>query len=158
MSARRKVTDAQRDEARAELRKLLPPGSTVWTVLRHRSASGMSRLIDAYLIVDNQPRWLSRLVSRATGRTFDEKREALRVKGCGLDTGAWLVSSLAHDLYPDGFGCLGEGCPASDHSNGDRDFTPHSTGDIRWTEGSKYKGPHHHWHTSGDHALRARWL
>src|SRR5688572_7990389 len=41
---------AERDEAAAELRKLLKPGDTVYTILRHRAASGMFRVIDLVII------------------------------------------------------------------------------------------------------------
>lgn len=35
----------ERDEARARLREILKPGYTVYTVLRHVSASGMSQVL-----------------------------------------------------------------------------------------------------------------
>ena len=35
----------ERDEARARLREILKPGDTVYTVLRHVSASGMSQVL-----------------------------------------------------------------------------------------------------------------
>jgi hypothetical protein len=86
------------------LRKWCPPGTTVYTVLRHVSASGMMRGIDVYVIVDNEPRWLSRPVSRVLGIPFDEKRECLRVGGCGMDMGFHVVYELSSHLYraPDG--------------------------------------------------------
>ena len=49
----RKEQEAQ--EAIAELCKYLTPGTTVLTILRRVSASGMSRLIDIHVIVDNEP-------------------------------------------------------------------------------------------------------
>jgi hypothetical protein len=36
-------TPEEIQSARAELRKLLPPGSTAYTVLRHVASSGMTR-------------------------------------------------------------------------------------------------------------------
>ena len=161
------TTEAERrqEQARAELRLLLPPGSTVWTVLRHCSASGMSRLIDVYVIQDNTPRWLSMLVSRAIPCTFDAKKEALRVRGTGMDMGLHVVSELAHRLYPDGYGCIGEGCPSNDHTNGDRDYTPHGLYDEHGAQ--ENRGPcsgevadacRNHWHKSGGSAFRHRWM
>lgn len=44
-----KFTQAQRAKAAAELKKLLKPGQTVYTVLRHVSSSGMSRVIDVVI-------------------------------------------------------------------------------------------------------------
>jgi hypothetical protein len=43
-----------------------------------------------------------------------------------------VSDELSYALYPKGFTCLGDGgehrrqrCPANDHSNGDRDYSPH---------------------------------
>lgn len=144
-----KTTKTNRDDAIAKLRDLLQPGDTVHTVLRHVARSGMSRVIDCYQLVstDGEPRWLSPLVAKATGFTFNAKREALQVGGCGMDMGFHVVSTLSRVLYPDGFGCIGERCPSNDHLNGDRDYTPHVFG---------LSQPH--WHKAGDYALRHRWL
>lgn len=50
-------TDKQ--DAVLELRKLLKPGTTVYTVLRHVSASGMSRRIDLYIMRKGEPRYIT---------------------------------------------------------------------------------------------------
>ena len=134
MAHRAKVTDQERDEARDTLRKLLPPGSTVYTVIRHVSASGMSRCIDLYVIQDNRPRWLSGYACKAAGFTWDDKRESIRVGGCGMDMAWHLVYELASAIYSEGYGCIGIGCPANDHTNGDRNRD--------------------HWHRDGGYALR----
>ena len=39
---------AEQEEAIARLRNWIRPGDTLYTVLRHRAASGMSRSIDVY--------------------------------------------------------------------------------------------------------------
>ena len=49
-----RVTDADRQEAVKELRKMIRPGQTVYTVLRHVSRTGMSRGIDVYIIKNNE--------------------------------------------------------------------------------------------------------
>ena len=92
--------------------------------------------------------------AKALGYTMDRDREGLRVSGCGMDMGFHVVYSLSRVLYPDGFECIGEGCPSNDHSNGDRDYTPHLNGG---------KAPHEpgyvaHWHSNGGYALRQRWV
>lgn len=134
-----KAKERERDEARETLRAILPPGSTVFTVLRHCARSGMSRDIDCYAIEDGEPRWISRLVSKAAGLSFNEKREAVRMGGCGMDMGFALVHALSYALHGHGFECIGEKCPSNDHSNGDRDYTPHQ-------------------HKSGGYSLRHRWM
>jgi hypothetical protein len=159
-----KTTKAEREKAITDLRELLKPGDTIWTVLRHVSRSGMSRAIDCYLLHDGDRDWLSYRIAKACGIPFSDKRDALTVGGCGMDMGFHTVYTLSRVLFPNGFGCIGGklghlgGCPSNDHSNGDRDYTPDDPGDIRWTEGSEYKAPHKHWHRDGGYALKHKWL
>lgn len=130
-----------REHAIAHLRELLPPGTTVYTSLRHVSRSGMSRRIDLYVIRDNSPVWLSGWYKTATD-TKRGKYDEVTVSGCGMDMGYHLVYNLSRTLYPDGYECIGDGatpCPSNDHSNGDRDYTPHH-------------------HADGGYALRQRWM
>lgn len=137
---------AERDEAIAQLRGLLPPGSTVHTVLRHVSRSGMSRSISPVISWDDVPSDVSWLVARALGEKVD-RYGGITLGGGGMDMGFALVYNLSSALYPDGFTCIGTGdpdvwgsrCPSNDHSNGDRDYSPHA-------------------HRSGGYALRQAWL
>ena len=147
---RSKAAQAEYDEALETLRKWMPPGTTVYTILDHVSSSGMSRAIRVVVpyvrddgTVDHiHPNYAVGTVLglrhwKRNGRTQD----ALVVGGCGMDMGFHLVYELSRALYRDGFPCLGPGCPSNDHSNGDRDFTPgHVT------------------HASGGYALGHRWL
>jgi hypothetical protein len=118
-------SEKERKEAIEDLRELLKPGDTVYTVLRNVSRSGMTRDIDCYVIKEDSPRWISRLVAKAIEASFNEKRDAVRVGGCGMDMGFHIVHNLSYALYPDSFVCIGQGCPANDHSNGDRDYSAH---------------------------------
>lgn len=94
----------------AELRKLLKPGDTVYTVLRHRSASGMSRVIDVFVIrkteygrKEYEPRRLAHMVARALGRTYDDRYEGVKSNGVGMDMGFELIYNLGRALFPNGF-------------------------------------------------------
>lgn len=50
-------------------------------------------------------------------------------------------------------------CPSNDHSNGDRDYTPHYDGTPRTSaEVGKDLKPYKHYHQDGGYALRQRWL
>lgn len=165
-----KVSKQRKAEAiAAALRELCPPGTTVYTVLRGVSRSGMSCNIDCYVIsAGGEPRWISRLAADAAGFTFNERRECIRVGGCGMDMGFHIVYGLSHALYPDGFGCIGDAsgnrsnvCPSNDHSNGDRDYTPHSVYEHDKAQHAKLDKPPSikpHWHRDGGYALRHRWL
>ena len=46
MSKRNTVTNDEREQAISRLRELCPPGTTVYTIMRHRSRSGTSRVVD----------------------------------------------------------------------------------------------------------------
>lgn len=131
-------------EALARLREWLKPGDTVHTVLRHVSRSGMQREISLlHTSCENgEPvtRDLTYNASRALGERIG-KRDGIVMGGCGMDMGFALVYSLSSELFPEGFGCIGERCPANDHANGDRDYTP----------------GHAH-PRAGGYALRQRWI
>lgn len=101
-TVRGKVADEKAEAAR-ELRKLLKPGDTVYTVLRHVSSSGMSRRIDLYCIKNNKPRFLSGWAARVLGYKRASKGDGLVVGGCGMDMGFHVVYSLGYALWPKGF-------------------------------------------------------
>ena len=135
-----KKKEQERAEAIAKLREWIKPGDTVYTVLEHVSRSGMQREIRVVLmrqdpdygIVDLHP---NHAVASAL-RMRQGKRDGLIVSGCGMDMGFHLVYELSHVLYPDGFDCIGKGCPSNDHSN---------------------REERHH-HPDGGYALKQRWI
>lgn len=135
-------------EAVVHLRKLLKPGDTVYTVLRHVSRSGMSRNIDLYMMDEGQPVWISAYVGHALGtpqsRKNWERSQGLTVGGCGMDMGFHLVYGLSRVLFSDGFVCSGESCPSNDHFN-DR------TCRRETFKGQMHKG-------DGGYALNHKWL
>jgi len=149
------MTKTQREEqhtAREKLRALIKPGDTVYTILDHVSASGMSRAIRVVLPIVGEdgavdhlhPNWL---VGKALGlrhwKRHGREQDALVMGGCGMDMGFALVYDLSYALYGEGYPCLGKGrCPSSIH---------HNSGDDRDRYGSDVT------HTDG-YALRHRWL
>jgi hypothetical protein len=144
-----KVNNKERTEAIERLREWIKPGDTVYTVLDHVSSSGMSRAIrvillscDGSRVVDLHPNYA---VGKALGlrhwKRNGREQDALVVEGAGMDMGFEIVYNLGRTLWPDGFSCIGEGCHANDHANGDRDYTPD-----------------HCVHNDGGYALRHRWL
>jgi hypothetical protein len=125
----------ERDEAIKELRAMLKPGDTVNTVLRHCSASGMSRVIDLVIVYrrvdDEYPlkpdgsrdynakpkkkrgpaevRSIGWWAARAMGDTFDRDRHGIKISGAGMDMGFALVYNLGRTLFPRGFKVKGRG-------------------------------------------------
>lgn len=102
-----KTTKAEREEAVATLREALKPGDTVYTILKHCSRTGMQRVIDVYVIKDNQPQRYSWTVAIACGWTYSKDHEGIKMGGCGMDMGFHLVYCLGRVLFPDGFGVEG---------------------------------------------------
>jgi hypothetical protein len=91
---------AQQD-ATLDLRLILNPGDTVYTILRHVSASGMTRYISTVIVQNGQPRDISYLVAQAIGSPLSGNRnhEGVKVGGCGMDMGFHLVYSLSRALF-----------------------------------------------------------
>lgn len=107
-----------KQDALEQLHEMVKPGDVIYTKLNHVSQSGMTRAISFYIIQDNQPYNIDYLVAPASEYNIDRYWGGLRVSGCGMDMGFAVVYDLSYNLWPDGFGCIGEHCPANDHLNG----------------------------------------
>ena len=94
----------------------LTPGDTIYTKLCHRSRSGMYRVIDLYIIRNNEPLRITYTAALLLDG-YDRRHEGARARGCGMDMGFALVYDLSRRLWPDGYECTGEGCTSNDHSN-----------------------------------------
>lgn len=153
------TTKTEREEFIENLRAELKPGDTVFTVLRHKAPSGMTRWIDLYVIRNNEPHWLSYWVAKAGFGSFDEKRESIRVGGCGMDMGFALVYNLSGVLYPDGFalpmiivdGGASMTCIPTDKEDAAK---LHAKG----FRGRGRNGDTSGWDNDGGYALEQRWL
>jgi hypothetical protein len=154
-----KAQKTERSESLERLRGSLSPGDTVYCILRHRSRSNMSRVLQLVKMTPDGPYYLGWNVSTALGIPYDKKHEGLRIGGCGFDAGHEAVYSLARALWPEGFGCIGEKCRSNDHSNGDRDRTPHGAKNGKPVSlGGTCEDVFSHWHRAGGYALRQEWL
>lgn len=106
-----KISKQDHDQAIARLRAMLSPGERIYTVLRHRSASGMSRRISLLLpCYDERDKaagykgailGIDRLVSQALGLPVHEKG-GLVITGCGMDVGFEIVYRLGQVIWPNG--------------------------------------------------------
>ncbi len=169
------ATKAESREAIDRLREMVSPGDEIHTILRHVTRSGMGRSISLVSGSDGVTK-LDYLVARALNDRIDQNNSGIKIGGCGMDMGFALVYNLSRTLYPTGFGCIGEGCPSNDHSNGDRDYTPahrlercdcldrpgfDGLGRVHARcNGTGYveTGNREHHHEDGGYALRHRWL
>ena len=130
-----KAQQHERDQALEYLRKHLPTGAKVLTVVTHVAASGMTRWIVPIITVDGAPEDVSWAVARAVGWKLGPNHDGVEVKGAGMNMCFHLVYTLSHALYPNGHPCLGtdgewdKRCPSNDHTNHPRDtFTHHDQG------------------------------
>lgn len=148
-----------------QLHKMIKPGDTVYTICRHISNSGMSRSIS--VVISNKVRYdvrddipdITYLVARVLGYKVDGRWGGIKTGGYGLDLGHQIVYELSRVMFKGGFGCIGEGCPSNDHSNGDRDYTPHmSESDRIGADGKLCECHKEHLHSDAGYALRQRWL
>lgn len=103
-----------------ELREILKPGTTVRTILRHVSKSGMSREISAVVVgKDGSVRDIDWMIINAGLGYKMGKRGGIVMGGCGMDMGFALVYYLSRALYPNGYKCTGnpKTCRSNDHTN-----------------------------------------
>lgn len=96
---KKREQEIRRAEALKMLRKLCPPGTTIYTVLRHVSRSGMQRRIDLYVIRKNQPVWLSGYAGVVLEMRLGKHGDGLVTDGCGMDMGFDLVHNLSYALH-----------------------------------------------------------
>lgn len=93
-----------REEALTRLREWLPEGSTVWTILRRTSRSGMFRRISPLAFVNGEPRHMDYNAALALKINAAKIHggDGVPVSGCGMDMGFHLVESLSYALYGKG--------------------------------------------------------
>jgi len=87
-------------ELKKEARKLLRQAHyTVYSIVRHVAPSGMSRVIDFFVIVDNKPRNIIYYMENILDYKYDKNYSGVKVDGCGMDMCFHLVYSLSRSLY-----------------------------------------------------------
>jgi len=88
------------------LRKYFPPGSTIYTICRSVSRSGMSRVISVVALTPDGPRFLSYHVGALLKWPVTERGESgVKVRGCGMDMGFHVAYTLSHALHGNGYAC-----------------------------------------------------
>lgn len=97
------ITNEERAEALHALRAKLPPDSTVYTVLRSASRSGMSRVLSTLIVEDGRLVDVTWYVARLLGYPLREVNgsRGLFVQGCGMDMGFHVVYGISRTLWND---------------------------------------------------------
>lgn len=110
--------EAEKQAALADLKQNIHAKDVIYTIVRHRSASGMYRAIDCYIFrpdFEYRPndtvepfvfKGLTKLrytysIAKALGYRYDTKHEAIGVGGCGFDAAHQIVSDLSYALFGD---------------------------------------------------------
>jgi len=88
-------------EARAQLRKLIKRGDTVYTCLNKVSRSGMTRHISVHIIKKSQIIDITWLVAGVTGWKLTDDM-SLIIHGCGMDMGFHVVYTLNRAIFQRG--------------------------------------------------------
>lgn len=148
----------------------LAPGDVVYCVLRHRSQSGMMRVIDLFVIRKDRwsgkphPWFIGFRAAKALGDVYDRERQGIRIGGCGMDMGFHLVYSLSSVLFPGGFGEVGYKLKAGgleiDRATGKR---PKSKRALAAMLKAGYvfhgrNGDRTGWDSCGGYALKQEWV
>lgn len=91
--------------AKAQLLKMLKPGDTIYSIIRHVSSSGMSRNISFFVLKRDKngcsPLCLDWRISEILGYR-QAKRDGLTITGYGMDMGFHVVYNLGRALWPNG--------------------------------------------------------
>ena len=115
-----KYSKTEQAESLARLQELCPPGTTIYTIVRHVSRSGMSRNISLFVMVDGTPEPITFHAARVLGWPSVNRPEwALKVGGCGMDMCFHTVHSLSYAIH----GHTTVGADAIKASNAGRPFT-----------------------------------
>ena len=103
MVSKKTLQAVDKEIARMRLREILSEQDkpTIYTVLRHVSASGMSRDISLKTVHDGELIDITFTAAEALGEKVKDKdgRRVIRVGGVGMDMGFHLVYSLSSVLY-----------------------------------------------------------
>ncbi len=98
---KKQIAENEKQEAIANLRRVAPPGSTIFGIVRSVARSGMSRTVDFYVKSadpayrdDAGLRYLSGWFATAGGYSRD-KSGALKIGGCGMDMVFGTVYNVA---------------------------------------------------------------
>jgi len=99
------IEDSIKYKHSKELKKIIKQAKyLLYTKIMHVSSSGMLRVIQVIAMIKNRPWYISRSVQKVTTYyPWDDKKEGLRVGGCGMDMGFSVIYNLSSELYKDGY-------------------------------------------------------
>lgn len=158
--------ETEREDGIKQLRELLKPGDTVYTIIRHVSSSGMSRRISPVAIIDGKPDDISWEVAKLGIFKRRYPHDSLTVGGCGMDMGFHVVYEVSRMIFSEGFGepCLhcGRRPQNPNQANAMRLYNTTvskcSKNDGKPHEFRGRNGDESGWDRDGGYALNQKWL
>jgi hypothetical protein len=107
----------RKNRALADLVDALAPGMTVYNVSYHDRTHRKVKFFS--VATDGRPVSQTHNIALALGARRND--EGFIVTNDVFT----VVYALGAALFPGGFRCTGETCPSNEHTNGDRDYSPH---------------------------------
>lgn len=122
-----------KEEAIAELRAILRPSATIFTEIVTNETETWPRetFVKLHVFEDNKPRDITRVAARAIGSRMNRSHDAIVTLQHIRAAEFAVVADLSVALFPDGFECIGKGCPSHEHPRGDSNYAPHLHKDGR---------------------------
>lgn len=101
------ANEREKQEAIGYLKESVKEGDEIYCILRHVSASGMSRVIQLIQPVCKEGKpdlySLGWNAAKALGYNYNRDKEGIRIGGCGMDMGFALVYELSQTLFGNGY-------------------------------------------------------
>lgn len=99
------MEDERQYHQRKELKGMIEKGGRrIYCILNSVSRSGMTRIITPYVIIKNVPCFVGCLIAELLDLKRDLHSGGVKVSGCGMDMGFWLVYEVGSVLYKGGDG------------------------------------------------------
>ena len=95
-------TRIERDDSIEKIRELVPQGTTIYVLLRHKNRIGTCRWLEFYVVSDHELKRITWDVAQVIEGTYCRRLDALRVTGAGLDSGFSSVDTLSRVLFGTG--------------------------------------------------------
>ncbi|MHB1952836.1 MAG: hypothetical protein ACYCOU_03725 [Sulfobacillus sp.] len=93
---------SEQEQLISQLREWMPRGTTVYTILRSVSRSGMQRIISPIVFQNGEPIFPEYNIAKLLGWNL-AKDQGIKVTGAGMDMGFHLVYTLSQVLYGEAY-------------------------------------------------------
>lgn len=131
-----KLTEAEREESRAELRKILQGQHEILTLAEYR---GMTAFVRVFIVKNNQLvdlTWQAAVALGEKSAHLPSQPYGLKRSGYGYSKEFDVVYNIGRVLYPKGYNHTAKNCHSNDHANGWDGVSKHNDGGYRFKQRS----------------------